>query len=58
MKSSTSPPKPQPKQYHLSLSAYTVKLPSTSSWKGQTPWRTLPRPLSLTPDASTVSPRG
>ena len=22
-----------------------MKLPSTSSWKGQTPWRTLPRPL-------------
>ena len=51
-------PKPQPKQYHRSESAYTVKLPSASSWKGQTPWRTRPRPLSLTPDASTVSPRG
>ena len=30
-------------------SAYTVNDPSASSWKGQTPWRTLPLPLRLHP---------
>ena len=58
MKSRTSPPSPHPKHQNRSESEYTVNEPSTSSWKGQTPWRTLPLPLRRTPDTSTVSPRG